>query len=189
VVKIEAPPVHKGFLANCIIYLSKVVDPLSSAGTAFAAALLAVMMFLIFFDVAGGGIGGFSFIQSHTSIFRPIVGSNEVTEFLMVMMVVFAIAYCAQKRGHIRVDLILQYVPRKANLWIDIFTYGFSCIFYIFIAWQGWRSAWDSIDSHVSSSVLLIPIYPFAFVMVIGAAVIVLIFLRDFLKSIQEVTK
>jgi TRAP-type C4-dicarboxylate transport system permease small subunit len=187
--KVEVHPATTDVLTKCVTYLSRVIDPLTRYGTTFASVMLAGMMFLTFFDVAGRGLGSFSFIQDNASFFKPIVGSNEVTEFLMVMLVSFALAYCAQKKGHIRVDLVLQYVSKRANIWFDIFTYAISFIFFVFITWQGWMSAMDSVTSRVSSSVLLIPNYPFIFIMVIGSAFLTIVFLRDFLESIREVTR
>lgn len=165
-------------LSTVIIYLNKVVDPLSNFGLVIACVTLAAMMFLTFFDVAGRYIFN-----------KPIIGSYEITEFMMAILVGFALAYCGLKKGHIRVDLILQHLSRKANLWFDIFTYGFSCIFYVFIVWQTFLKAWENVSSHLASSVLLIPVYPFVFIFVIGAAFVTLVFLRNFLQSIAEVIK
>ena len=42
--KVESEPVSTGILAKCVTYLSKLVDPLTSAGSAFASAVLATRM-------------------------------------------------------------------------------------------------------------------------------------------------
>jgi len=165
-------------LSRFIYYLSKAVDPLVYAGTFIACVMLAGMMFLTFFDVFG------RFVLN-----RPIIGSYEITEFMMVLLVSFGLGYCAMKKGHIRVDLILQYVSRKANQWFNIFTYGFSCILFAFVAWQGWLNAWNAVTTKAASVILLIPTFPFAFMLSVGAAFITLIFFRDFLKSIEEVIR
>jgi TRAP-type transport system small permease protein len=186
---ISTPNSTRG-LARLVSYLDKVINPVSGiAGAAIAATALATMMFLTFVDVAGGQLGKLSFINSHTSFFKPILGSQEITELIMLTLVAFALSYTALKKNHIRVDLIMQYTSRKANLWFDIFTYGISCIFYIFIAWQGWIYGMSNITDHKVTNVLEIPFYPFNFILVIGAAIAVLVFFRDFLKSIEEVAK
>jgi TRAP-type C4-dicarboxylate transport system permease small subunit len=188
--KEAGPPTPSGGLARFNSYLDKVIDPISGVfGATLACVTLAAMMFLTFFDVAGGQLGKLSFINSQTSFFKPILGSQEVTELMMVILVVFALAYCALKKGHIRVDLIMQYTSRKANLWFDIFTYSISAIFYIFLAWQGCLYGLINITDKKVTSVLMIPIYPFNFLLVIGCALAVMVFLRDFLKAIEEVRK
>jgi TRAP-type transport system small permease protein len=180
----------KHFLGNSILVLSRIVEPLSGVfGAAIASAMLAAMMFLTFCDVVGSQVGRIHFISDHTGFFKPIIGSQEVTELMMVILVSFALAYCALHKGHIRVDILMQYTSNKVNHWFNIFAYGISSIFFAFIVWQAWLYAWDNISTHVVTAVLLIPVYPFNFLLVIGAATTVLIFLRDFLRSIEEVIK
>jgi TRAP-type transport system small permease protein len=181
---------HSQGLDNCILVLSRIVDPLCSVvGAVIAGTMLAGMMFLTFADVAGSQLAKWGFLSDHTDFFKPIIGSQEITELMMVVLVAFALAYCALHKGHIRVDVVLTYTSVKATHWFNIFAYGISSIFYAFIVWQAWAYAWDNISTHTVSSVLLIPIYPFNFLVVIGAAITTLVFLRDFLKSIQEVTR
>jgi TRAP-type transport system small permease protein len=174
-------------LENCILLLSRIVDPLSGiVGAAIAGTMLAGMMFLTFIDVVGSQLGKIDFIADHTDFFKPVIGSQEITELMMVILVAFALAYCALHKGHIRVDILLQYTSTKATLWFNLFAYAISSIFYAFIVWQGWLNAWDNISTHAVSSVLLIPQYPFNFLLVLGAALTVLVFLRDFLSTLQE---
>lgn len=182
-----AQPVSHGLLSRTIFYLSKVLDPLAVVGAVIACASLAAMMFLTFFDVAGTQLGKVGFIHNLTDFFRPIIGSQEITELMMVVLVAFALSYTALRKGHIRVDLVMQYTSKKANHWFDVFTYGFSCIMYILIAWQAWVYAFDNLDTGVVSTILSVPIPPFNFLLVIGAGLAALVFLRDFLKSIEEV--
>jgi TRAP-type C4-dicarboxylate transport system permease small subunit len=165
-------------LEKFITLLSKIIDPLTKYGSLFAGFVLAAMMFLTFFDVSG------RFLFK-----KPVLGSFEITVFLMSLMVSFALAYCAQHKGHIRVDVIMQFVSAKANAWLDIFAYGLSFIFYILIASQVFLNALEVIKTQLTSSVLYIPIYPFVFVLVFGAALVALVLFRDFLNSIKEVTK
>lgn len=177
-------------LDKCVVILNKIIDPLCGiVGALIASVMLAAMMFLTFADVIGGQLGKLSFITDHTGLIKPIVGSQEMTEIMMLVLVSFALGYCALQKGHIRVDLLFQFTPSRVTRWFSILAYGVSCVFYALITWQGWLFAWDNLSSGMVSSVLLIPIYPFNFLMVAGAAIIVLVFLRDFLESIQEVVR
>jgi len=187
--KIKQEIAQPGVIGHIANALSKVVDPLTIVGAVIACTALAAMMFLTFLDVAGAQLGKVSFINNLTSFFKPIIGSQEITELLMVLLVSFALGYSAFKKAHIRVDLVMQYTPNKVNRWFDIFAYGFSFIMYILIAWQGWVYAFDNIRTGMVSTILNIPIPPFNFLLVIGAALAALIFLRDFLKSIEEVNR
>jgi TRAP-type transport system small permease protein len=176
--KSDSQPIAPGGFDKFIIYFSKIIDPVCEYGAVFAGIMLAGMMFLTFFDVAGRNL-----------VKKPIIGSYEITEFFMVLLVAFGLSFCAKYKGHIRVDVILAYSSKKVTRWFNIIAYAFSFVFYILITWQGWLNAWSNMSGKSASTVLLAPIYPFAFLLVIGAALTALVFLRDFLNSIKEVIK
>ncbi len=172
---ILSPVPHDGF-ARVVTYLSKIVDPLSTYSSAIGATALTAMMFLTFIDVFGRYL-----------LHKPLDGSDELTQFMMAVSIGFAIAYCALKKGHIRVDLVMQYISKKANQWFDVVAYAVSCIFYAFITWQAWQYGFQQMASGLTSSVLYIPVYPFVFILTISMALVTLMFFRDFLKSVEEV--
>jgi TRAP-type C4-dicarboxylate transport system permease small subunit len=182
-------PDPPGFLSQLVRGLSKIVDPVTSFGAVVACTALAAMMFLTFFDVAGSQLGKISWINHLTTFFKPIIGSQEITQLLMLLLVSFALGYTALKKGHIRVDIVMQYTSKKTNHWFDICANFFSFVMYVFIAWQGCVYAFDNIRTGTVSIILNIPIPPFNFLLVLGAALAALIFLRDFLKSIEEVNR
>ena len=182
-------PVSQRRLTKLVTYLSKVVDWVSSKGVYIGAAALVAMMFLTFFDVIGRLLGGISFINNIIPFFRPISGGLEISSYAMGILVSFGLVYMAFKKGHIRVDFILTYTSKKVTKWIDLFTYGISCGFYVLLTWQIWVNAIKVFHNQLSSPVLLIPTYPFIFILVICAASMVLVFLRDFLNSLDEVMK
>jgi len=174
-------------LTKIVRGMDKLVNPLAKYGSYVGAFFLAVMMFLTFIDVIANQLGKMPLINSHTSFFRPIIGGQELIALFMLVLVSFALAYCGLKQGHIRVDLVLQYISKKAILWFDIFAYGASIIFYIFITWQAFRFGLDNIHDKTVSTILTIPLFPFNFIIFVGGAFVVLVFLRDFLKSIEGV--
>jgi TRAP-type C4-dicarboxylate transport system permease small subunit len=185
--KEKIPSTSRGLLTKIVRWMDKVVNPLSKNGAYVGAFFLAVMMFLTFFDVISNQLGKWSVINSRTNFFGPIIGGQELMALFMLVLVSFALAYCGSEKGHIRVDLILQYTSKKANHWFDIFAYGASMVFYFIIAWQAFKYGLDNIHDKTVSTILTIPIFPFNFIIFIGAVFITLILLRDFLKSIEGV--
>lgn len=169
---------HINELDKVVIYLSKIVNPIIKYAAYIAGTILLMMMVLVFADVAGREIFD-----------KPISGSFEITEYFMAVLTCLALSYCALEKHHIRVDLILQYTSRKQTLWFDIFAYGISFIFFVLVTWQGWFNSMSFFSTKMTSAVLYIPTFPFALVVMIGAALLTLVFLRDFLKSVAEVMK
>jgi TRAP-type transport system small permease protein len=174
---IEKPTPVTG-MGKAVKLLEKITIPLGTAGLAIGCTMIALMMFLTFFDVGG------RFLLN-----KPITGSLELTEFMMSMVASFGIGYCALRKGHIRVDLILQYTSKKTTAWFDVFTYAISCSFYAVLTWQSFNNAISQMNSKLTSSVLFIPVYPFVFLLVIGTTILTLILLKDTLQSIDEVKK
>jgi TRAP-type transport system small permease protein len=164
-------------LNRIVFYLSKIVDRLSGVfGVAVAGSMLTAMMLLTFVDVVGRKL-----------INRPVQGSWELVEFMMALVVTFGLSYCALNKGHIRVDFLMQYTGRRVNLWLDLFAYLISTVFFALAAWRIWLHAIKIYNSHLTSPSLFIPVFPFIFILSVGAAMLALVFLRDFFKSIEEV--
>ena len=164
-------------LGRIVGILNKVVDPISGkVGASIAAVILFAMMLITFADVIGRGIFN-----------KPIMGTLEITEYMMGVMVAFAIAYMAFWKGHIRVDIVLQFVSRRVKVWMDILAYGMSAVFFALIAWQTWLYVWSVRSDNLTSSVLSIPTYPFVLLVSIGAGFAALVFFRDFLDAINKV--
>jgi TRAP-type C4-dicarboxylate transport system permease small subunit len=183
----NTPPPSNGVLKKIVHFLDRVVDPACKWGMYVSAFMLAVMMFLTFIDTLFGRLGKLPAINSRTDVFGPIVGGQEVTELLMLIVLVFGIAYCALRKGHIRVDLVLGYLPQKANLIFDIIAYFFSFAFFVLIAWQAVQFGLDNIKDKSVTTILQLPNTPFNFILALGAALTFLVFLRDLTTSIKKV--
>lgn len=187
--KVTIPPPSKGVLGHIVRYLDVIVNPVTRYGSYISAFMLAALMFLTFIDTIFARLGRWSFINSRTDFFGPIIGGQEIAELMMLTMIVFGLAYCALRRGHIRVDLIVEHVSKKASLGLDIFAYFFSFVFYVFVCWQAIQFGLDNIRDESVTTILLIPHPPFNFILAIGAGLVALVFLRDLLTSIKEVVE
>jgi TRAP-type transport system small permease protein len=183
-----ASPVPATGFGKFVSSLGKIVDPIAKYGGVIGCVALAFMMFMTVVDVFGRYLGGYDIIHKAIGFFRPVPGSLEMTQLLMGILISFGLGYCALKRGHIRVDLVLQYTSKRVTSWFDIFTYGISAVFYALISWQSWLNGIGLYSDNLKTAVLAIPQYPFPFVLTVGAAIVALVLLRDFFKSVEEVT-
>ncbi len=168
----------RGWLGTIIAFLDKAIRWLLIFGTAISCTSVAAMMFLTFFNVSG-----------RMAFDLPVKGYFELIELFMLLMTVFAIGYTATRKGHIRVDILANYLPRKVNNILDIVTYAVAFIFFIMVTWRGGVNGLDNFNDKLSTGVLHIPIYPFNFVLAVGTAILSVVFFRDCLKAIQGVHK
>ncbi|HSW56868.1 MAG TPA: TRAP transporter small permease [Dehalococcoidales bacterium] len=176
-VNTEATRPRRTILGRIVRYLGYGIDPLSNwVGGSIAAAITFFMMAITFADVIGRGIFN-----------TPVAGTLELTEYGMGVMVAFGIAYCAFRKGHIQVDIITLFVPRKVRHVMDMVAYLCSAAFFAVITWQTWLHVWGTHKDGLTSAVLLIPTWPFVLLVTIGAAILVLVFIRDLLDAIDKV--
>ena len=117
---------------------------------------------------------------------RPLVGAFDLTEYMMAIVVAFGLAYCAMMKGHVRVDLIVERFPQRAQAVIDSVTGLLSLGLFSLITWQCFVNIKLQFDSGVTSTVLLIPVFPFVGMVGIGSALLSLILLIDFLESLSR---
>lgn len=115
---------------------------------------LGIMMLFTFFDVIGR-----YFFNS------PIVGTVEVTELLMGLIVYLGIGYTTMLRGHIRVDILITHLPLQMQALLDLITLSIGLLFTILIGWQLWLKAADTRAAGDVTQLWELPLYPVAYVM------------------------
>ena len=67
---------------------------------------------------------------------RPIFGSTEITEIMIVMLGFLGLAWCAVKGGHLKVDLLMSRFSPRLQAIFDSFTYFAGLVICIIIAWR-----------------------------------------------------
>lgn len=139
---------------------------------AIAAFVLAVMMFLTATDVALRYLFNF-----------PLPGAFEIVEYIMAIFIPFSIAYCAQQKEHVAVELIEQHFPLWAKRAAHIMTHIIGLLFVAMLSWQGFLYVADTFQSRLCSAVLLIPAYPFVVPSALGLGIFAVLLVRDILPS------
>ena len=118
----------------------------------------------------------------------PIAGTLELVEYLMAIIVPFSIVYCAQKRAHVAVELIVNLFPRRPRLTITFIMTFIGAIFVFIIGWQNYEYIFEMKASQMTSAVLQIPVWPFIIPTAVGMfAFAVILFTRLLPNSRKEV--
>ncbi|HYE39871.1 MAG TPA: TRAP transporter small permease [Ramlibacter sp.] len=100
-------------------------------------AILFAMMMVIVADVALRNI-------PVPGLPRGLAWSNEVSELMLYLLTMCVAPWLLRQGQHIRVDILLQALPKKLAWtleWVGD-TIGLACC--IFIAWYGTKAAWAS---------------------------------------------
>jgi TRAP-type C4-dicarboxylate transport system permease small subunit len=154
----------------------KAVSPIKSVFEVISGTVLALMMFLTAVDVA------LRYIFN-----SPISGALEVVEYMMAVMVPFALTVTAFNKAHIGVDMIMERFSRKIRARMGCFTHLLAFVLYAAITWQCFLNIGEQYDSGMTSAVLLIPHYPFVVSLTAAFALLSLITLMHFFEKLTEV--
>ena len=154
---------------------TKIIRSITQILLAIGAAMLAAMMFLTAADVVMRYIAN-----------RPIAGAFELTEYMMAIFVPFSIAYCAEQNGHVSVELILNKFPKNFQKIVEILTSSLTMGFAFLISWQNFLYIRETYADKITSSVLLIPVFPFIAPVAIGIGVYTLVIMLQIFHSTPE---
>lgn len=117
---------------------------------------------------------------------QPIKGSVELTEYLMAVVGFFGLAWCAAKRGHAKVDLLLTHFSARTQAVFDSLTYLLALTVVPLVAWRGIEASNYAREIGQHSFMLKIPAYPFFMAMGIGFLVLSLVLFVLMVKSIVK---
>jgi TRAP-type C4-dicarboxylate transport system permease small subunit len=120
-------------------------------------------------------------------LFRmPIPGTYEIVSFMGAVAVSFAIAHTSVEKGHVAVSLVVQLLPKRAQDVIESILAALGIILFALIAWQSVLYGLDCQSSGEVSLTLQLPFYPIIYGVALGAGVVCLVLLVDFLNAIAS---
>jgi TRAP-type C4-dicarboxylate transport system permease small subunit len=154
------------------------IYPISKILNRAASAILFFMMLLTIADV---------FMRKVFS--RPIMGSVEVTEFMMVGLVFFSLGQTEVLNRHVKVDLLMSRLGERTQGLVDMITQFVCFLLFGAITWSTLvYSARMKASGEVSQD-LWIPIYPFVYIVGVGCALLSLILFIKFLIALIRMVK
>jgi TRAP-type C4-dicarboxylate transport system permease small subunit len=156
-------------------FIDRVIYALSKILNMIGVSILGVMMLLSVADVS------FRFLLN-----SPILGTVELTEYMMVSMGFLMLAWCARNQGNVRVDLIVNYFPPRLQAIIDSATCFFSLIISCFITWQGFLELGHAWKTGKASTILKVPTFPFFIALVLGSGVLCLVLIAHLMQLLTK---
>ncbi len=139
---------------------------------------LAIIMALTFCDVVGRYVFN-----------APIVGTVDVTELMMGLMIYLGVGLTTFSRGHIRVDLVIDRLSRRARAACDVITLGISIAVVTLMCWQLWLKAGVTFEKGDLTQIWEWHIWPFAYVMAACSILMVTSLLLQFIEAARDVAR
>lgn len=125
--------------------LRNITDRLIGLSAFFGGFCLMGLVGVILVDVVGRAFG------------VPLVGSQDLMNMGMAILVFGGMAMCDREGGHIAVDLFEQRYPPAMNHAIDIFAAALGVVIFVLIAWTVHESAKLSQMLNISTNLLRLP--------------------------------
>ncbi len=114
---------------------------------------------------------------------KTIPGTFELSEYLLVVFILFGAGYTQQVKGHVGVSFLTTKLSRRLQLLCQILTLSLSLFIVMILIWQGWV---EGIKERTVSDMLRIPQYPFRLLVPIGGFFLLLELLFDLFDSIIQ---
>jgi TRAP-type transport system small permease protein len=150
--------------------------PVSAAMSTVGAIALLVMMFWVVADVT------LRFVFN-----RPLLGSYEIVEYMMVGFVFMSFAYAQFCKAHISVPIVVEKLGTRGRAGLDITTGIITLMITAVMVWGGIRQTQDMWMAHMTSAVLFIPKWPFQLVTAIGLLAFCVAKLTDVLNDLYQI--
>jgi len=156
----------------------RTVRRISKAANIAGVSVLVMMMLLVTMDVL-----------LRYGVNRPVKGSFELIEFMMAIVLCLGMAYTGVGKGHVSVELLVSRFSPRAQAFIDSFNWLVSLSLFFLISWKSVEQAQVLKATHLTSSVLYIPVFPFVLVVAFGSGLLCLVFLVNFIDSVSRVRR
>ena len=120
---------------------------------------------------------------------HPIVGILELTEYFMIIIAFFALAWGELNQRHIKVDLVVKNFSPRIQAIIASVTYVLGLCVLVLITWQNFIGTVYQWKVQRASAMLQIPAYPFYIALSVGCLFFCVAMVINLVKSVKEATK
>jgi len=157
--------------------LTKTVSRVTSLADKLAWLAVAGMMVLVVFNCISRRLG------------LPIYGTYDYVGFLLVLVIVPALAQCAFEKGHIYLSMLTDKFPQKTQKIVDIVIYSVCSCFFLVVVWALVDRAIRAIETGLTGMTSPIPIYPFIFIEAIAVALLCSVYLVNIVQTVGELRR
>jgi len=160
--------------------LKRVVYSIVRISSYISLGSLFVLTFLVTSDV----IGRYIFM-------RPIKGTEDISEIIMVLTVFLSLGLTQYVKGHVSIDIITSRLQERYKVILNCFTSFIAFLFFLLVAWQLSNRALILLftPARGETATLGIPHAPFMLIAAVGCVLLSLVLLIDFYDSLNKKTK
>lgn len=114
---------------------------------------------------------------------KPVAGTLELSEYLLVVFVLLGAAYTQQVKGHVGVDFLTSRFSPQSRSFCQVLTTLASLFIVTVLVWQGFL---EGLHERTVSDMWRIPQSPFRLLVAAGGLLLWLELFIDFLESLAR---
>ncbi|MFQ5935889.1 MAG: TRAP transporter small permease subunit [Acidiferrobacterales bacterium] len=101
---------------------------------------------------------------------QPVPAAFEFMATMMVVSVFLAVSLAQARRSHIRVEVVVNRLPKGWQTFTEVIQYLLSTVFFALIAWFAWPAAMHSFAvGEYAPGLINFPVWPARFILAFGA--------------------
>lgn len=141
--------------------------------------LLLVVIFATFYEVI-----------MRYFIGKPTSWSNELCSHFFAIYMMLGGAYVLMKKGHVTMDILSSRLSPRTKALIEVLTFVIGASFLVVLIWKGGTAAMRTIQINEHSTSVWAPtMIPFRVCLPVGAALFLLQYIAEFIRSLLVVIK
>jgi TRAP-type C4-dicarboxylate transport system permease small subunit len=115
----------------------------------------------------------------------PLKGTVDILSQMGVLVIACAIAYTQVVKGHIRITILLERLPKRASHFINIIMDILGVILFFIITWQSMLYTKGEYEIGELTEVLRMPVMPFAAIVSLGCLALTLVLVTDLIRLVS----
>ena len=116
----------------------------------------------------------------------PIPGGYDITGFILLLVCAFGIAQAEVRGRHIRIDIFLLRFPERIKGVFGVFSNTISAAIIALLVLTSVQYGFYTYNFRVVTLDLLMPHFPFVFVIALGCVPLVLVLIQEIFESIKK---
>lgn len=116
---------------------------------------------------------------------RPLTGTMDIVNILMVLAISLALANCGLKNGHIAVEFIMEKYSNRIQGIIGTFIYSSAVLFWGVAIWFMFAYGHSMMLSNQLAGTVAIPLYPVAYLSAFGILALLLVFVTKLADALR----
>lgn len=157
----------------------KIIDQISIWSGNIFSAINPIIIFIVIYEI---------FLRYFFN--APTIWANEAVVYLAAISYLMGGAYSLYYRAHVRVDMLYLKFSQRTRAILDVITFFFTFLYLGSLVWVGTKYALESLKVlENTGSPWNPPIYPLKFAIPVGALLLLLQSIANFIRDLNFVVK